>query len=141
MKIIRGKVNSNSADDKYHRVKVTSEGVLKNLLVDNVNGIYLRSGEEVYIAIKDDYTEPMVIGRCSGQLEIQDLVDVINGLIDVINGNNSKFNSHTHTITHELGVIIPPATAPIPVEGVITETAPPSSMKNLDKVKVDDILY
>lgn len=150
-KIIRATCTSNSFDDEFHRVKVTSEGSFKDLLLDNVNGIYLRKGDDVYIFLEEDFINPLILGRCSGQLEIQDLLDLINNLISV-------FNKHTHKIpsgflkgdvsaasilttlaaTAAAAAGVPPPT--ITSSMGTDETGDPTD-PDIDKIKPDDILY
>lgn len=98
--IVRAKcVSDSSADSKNHRVKVTCEGVFENLEVDSINGIYLRKDDLVYVqTLTDDWYDAMILGRCSGQLELQQLVDVINALIDIVNEDKRAFERHTHII-------------------------------------------
>ena len=140
-KIVRAVCNSNSFDDEFHRVSITSEGSFTNLLVDNLNGIYLRKNDEVYVFIEDDLINPMILGRCSGQLEIQDLLNLLNNFIDV-------FNKHVHKIptgTFLTNVVVAggsgaPATSVNTMNTGNEETMAPSG-DAVGSIDPDDILY
>lgn len=91
MIILRGVCQTPSSASPIHRVAVTVPGVCDNQVMDTLNGIFLKKGDEVFVYFEEEYNSPLVLGRCSGQLEIQDLVNVINAMVTI-------FNTHTHAV-------------------------------------------
>lgn len=66
-RIIRAKVASNSAEDKYARVSIECEGIWKETpLVESVGGIPLKKGDLVFVDVSDGYENPLIIGRAMG---------------------------------------------------------------------------
>lgn len=131
---------TNSFDDSaHHRVKVSCDGVFKQLEVDVVNGIYLRKGDIVYVYTEGTWFDALVLGRCSGQLELQQLVDVINKIIEILNEDKKVFDNHTHKVTSVPALVA----GAIPVTGTITNTmlSPSSSFKSGEKIEPDDLLH
>lgn len=100
-RIVRAICATNSFDDSdNHRVKITCKGVFSDLEVDSLNGLYLRKGDEVYVfSAFENWYDAIILGRCNGQLELQNLVDVINKLIDIVNEDKKAFEGHTHVIS------------------------------------------
>lgn len=121
MRILRGVCESDSYSDSVHRVKVTVQGVCSSEEVDVVNGVYLRKGDQVFVYYEDRYASPLVLGRCSGQVEVPELLNLINAMVDV-------FNGHVHTFTGD-------------VVGKVCSGTTMASLSKQSKIKMNDILY
>lgn len=63
-KVIRAIVETNSSQDKFNRVKLSSLGIWKMTdLVMSVNGIPLKKGDSVYVDVSEGYENPLILGR------------------------------------------------------------------------------
>lgn len=142
--IIQGYCTSDSKATTDHRVKVTVPGICENVLMDTVNGLYLRNGEQVFVYFMDNYLSPLVIGRVSGQFEISKLDDVLNSII-------SKYNNHFHP---EYAALLAFATAcsasvtdPVlaaaaaTLQRFLSSNTPGAPTTKISSVKPDDFLY
>lgn len=71
-RIIRAKVESNSCDDEFARVKISCPDVWdksdNSPLVESVGGIPLKEGDLVFVDISDGYENPLIIGRSTGSM-------------------------------------------------------------------------
>lgn len=87
--ILKGKCTSNSRNSD-HRVKVTVDGICEDVLMQTLNGLYLREDDPVYVYFDEHYLCPLVLGACDGQLEVDNLRDILNSYID-------SYNTHIHS--------------------------------------------
>jgi len=63
-KLIRAIVKTNSSEDSYSRVKVSSPGIWEESgLICSVGGIPLKEGDSVYVDVASGYEYPIIIGR------------------------------------------------------------------------------
>ena len=63
-KIIKAIVESNSCDDKYKRVRLSSLGVwIMTDLIMSIGGIPLKVGDSVFVDVSEGYESPLILGR------------------------------------------------------------------------------
>jgi len=111
-KVIKATVTSNSTEDSYCRVKLSSYGIWKETgLVSSVGGIPLKKGDIVYVEVSEGYENPMILGRsmdkrnqfkgtipiggsllfesCTG--DAWTIANVKDNILNIVNSDGSKF--------------------------------------------------